>query len=73
MNIEELAEKYSAFPGARVTFDGFQMNVVCCTAYRTFLENVHACFQALSILSCLSIDDLTNSTEGITIEAFRSS
>ncbi len=57
------------FPGARVTFFG---NILYCSHYRTFDENVFACMQALSLLTGMSITELSQSEE-IKVEAFRSS
>jgi hypothetical protein len=57
------------FPGARVKFCG---NVLYCANERTFAENLSICMQALSLITGMSIDELSTS-ELLTIEAYRSS
>ncbi len=60
----------TAFPAARVKFAG---NVVCCSLHRTFDENLAVCFQALALLTNLSVDELTRSEHVVAIEAYRTS
>ncbi len=57
-----------AFHSARVKFAG---NVLYSANCRSFTENVAVCFQALSLLTGLSVEELEHNTEGITIEAYR--
>ena len=59
-----------AFSAARIKFEG---NVLHSASCRTLAENVAICFQALSLLTGLSVEELEHNTEGITIEAYRSS
>jgi hypothetical protein len=60
----------NSFQGARVKFQG---NVLYCSEHRTFGENVEVCFQALSLITGCSVTELSQNTEGITVEAYRSS
>lgn len=59
-----------AFSAARVRFQGM---VLRSAEHRTFAENLAVCFQALSLLTGLSVEELEHNTEGITIDAYRSS
>ena len=56
------------FPSARVQF---LANVLYCSHHRTFDENLFACMQALSLITGMSIAELSQSEE-IKVEAFRS-